>query len=141
MNKKGLTDLFVILRFECTNISSCHSWFLDKSPSLPFCSLYRIIPYIKCNMLSKSSKWELGFVHYIAKFTISRFVISRFECTLYHAPFIEITKKCILGSGSTLKPWYNKPQYSEFCDIVNKTQLPFWRFTKHITFDIVNYSI
>ena len=32
-------------------------------------------------MLSISSKWELGFVHYIAKFTISRFVISRFECT------------------------------------------------------------
>ena len=32
-------------------------------------------------MLSKSSKWELGFVHYIAKFTISRFVLSRFECT------------------------------------------------------------
>ena len=32
-------------------------------------------------MLNKSSKWELGFVHYIAKFTISRFVISRFECT------------------------------------------------------------
>ena len=36
--------------------------------------------YIKFNMLSKSSKWELGFVHYIAKFTISRFVISKFEC-------------------------------------------------------------
>ena len=34
-------------------------------------------------MLSKSSKWELGFVHYITKFTISRFVISRFECTSY----------------------------------------------------------
>ena len=33
-------------------------------------------------MLSKTSKWELGFVHNIAKFTISRFVISRFECTL-----------------------------------------------------------
>ena len=31
-------------------------------------------------MLSKSSKWELGFVHYIPKFTISRFAISRFEC-------------------------------------------------------------
>ena len=27
------------------------------------------------NMLSKSSKWELGFVHFIPKFTISRFVI------------------------------------------------------------------
>ena len=39
----------------------------------PFCSLYRIIHYIKCNMLSKSWKCELGFVHYIAKFTISRF--------------------------------------------------------------------
>ena len=36
-------------------------------------------------MPSKSSKWELGFVHYIAKFTILRFVIPRFECT----------KKCI----------------------------------------------
>ena len=35
-------------------------------------------------MLSKSSKWELGFVHYIAKFTILRFVILRFECTYWH---------------------------------------------------------
>ena len=34
-------------------------------------------------MLRKSSKWELGFVHYIVKFTISRFVISRFEFTSY----------------------------------------------------------
>ena len=30
-------------------------------------------------MLSKTSKWELGFVHYIAKFTILRFTISKFE--------------------------------------------------------------
>ena len=36
----------------------------------PFCSLYQIIYYIKCNMPSKSSKWELGFVHYISNFTI-----------------------------------------------------------------------
>ena len=43
---------------------------------------------------------------------------------------------------STLKPRYNEPQYSEFCDIVNKTQLTFLGFTDHITFDIVvNYSI
>ena len=34
-----------------------------------------------------------------------------------------------------------KPRYSEFCDIVNKTQLPFWGFIKDIIFDIVNYSI
>ena len=32
-------------------------------------------------MISKSSKWKLGFVHYNVKFTISRFVISSFECT------------------------------------------------------------
>ena len=31
-------------------------------------------------MLSKSSKWELGSVHYIATFTILRLPISRFEC-------------------------------------------------------------
>ena len=42
---------------------------------------------------------------------------------------------------NTLKPWYTEPWYSDFHDIVNKTQLPFWGFTKHITFDIVNYSI
>ena len=38
-------------------------------------------------MFSKSSKWELGLVHYIPKFTISRFVISKFECIVkggYH---------------------------------------------------------
>ena len=38
---------------------------------------------------------------------------------------------------STLKPWYKEPQYSEFRDIMNKTQLPFLGFTKHITFDIL----
>ena len=35
--------------------------------------------YIKCNMLSKPSKWELSLFHYIMKFTILRFIISRFE--------------------------------------------------------------
>ena len=42
---------------------------------------------------------------------------------------------------STLQPQYNKPRNSEFLDIVNKTHLPFWRFTKHITFGIVKYLI
>ena len=32
-------------------------------------------------IISKSSKWELSFVYYIAKFTILRFITSRFECT------------------------------------------------------------
>ena len=39
-----------------------------------------MIHYIKCIMPGKSSKWELGFVHYITKFTMSRFVILRFKC-------------------------------------------------------------
>ena len=43
----------------------------DRQPAYPFGSLYRIIHYIKCDMLSKSLKWELGFcslyheIHYI----------------------------------------------------------------------------
>ena len=32
-------------------------------------------------MLSESSKWEMVFVHYIAKFPITRFIILKFECT------------------------------------------------------------
>ena len=55
-------------------------------------------------MLRKSSKWELGFVHYIVKFTISRFVISRFECTEVSCGLAcDAEKKvnCILGSRQT----------------------------------------
>ena len=38
---------------------------LRTSQSDPFCSLYWIFHYIKCNMLSRSSKWEMGLIHYI----------------------------------------------------------------------------
>ena len=48
---------------------------LRTSQSDPFCSLYRIIHYIKYIMLSKFSKWELVF------FTISR--NSLFRGSLY----------------------------------------------------------
>ena len=42
-------------------------------------------------MLSESSKWELSFVHYFAKFPISRFVISRFECiVMYVVQFCKV---------------------------------------------------
>ena len=41
-------------------------------------------------MHSKSSKWELGFVHYIAKFPISRFIISRFEYIYFHINHVYI---------------------------------------------------
>ena len=46
-----------------------------------------------------------------------------------------------IPTTEVLKPRYSEPQYSEFQDIVNKTQLPFRGFIKQITFDIVNYSI
>ena len=36
----------------------------------------------------------------------------------------------IILKTSTLQPQYNKPRNSEFLDIVNKTQLQFWRFTR-----------
>ena len=49
---------------------------------------------------------------------------------------VQILKKYI----GTLKPRYNEPWYSDICNIVNKIQLSFWGFTKHITFDLVNYS-
>ena len=58
-----------------------------------------------------------------------------------HSCFVKIISyKTIL---STLKPWYNKPQYSESCDIVNWTQLPFWGFTRqllHLIWWIIRYS-
>ena len=38
-------------------------------------------------MLSKSSKREVGFIYYIAKFAISRFVILRFELNLIYCVY------------------------------------------------------
>ena len=55
-------------------------------------------------------------------------------CTHFLAKYIFQKQTC------TLKPWYNELPYSEFHHVVNKTQFPFWGFTKPITFDIVNYS-
>ena len=62
------------------------------------CSLYRIIYYIKCKMLSKSSKWELDLVHYIAKFTISRF-----EC-IYN--LLRVQTRCLLLILNYILPTY-----------------------------------
>ena len=63
-------------------------------------------------MLSKSSKWELSFVHYIKKFTISSFVISRFECTstyfLHHLQLHRIFMKCTLSTKLNLPGSINK---------------------------------
>ena len=50
-------------------------------------------------MFSKSSKWELGLVHYIAKFTISRFIISRFECILIFTMLLTVFTPFFLFTG------------------------------------------
>ena len=42
-------------------------------------------------MLSKSSIGEQGYVHYIAKFTISRFVVLRFKVNLFTISWFEYT--------------------------------------------------
>ena len=47
-----------------------------------FCLLYRVIYYIKAKYFYKIPWRELGFVHYIKDFTISRFTISSLGCTL-----------------------------------------------------------
>ena len=60
--------------------------------------------YIKCNMLSKSSKRELGFVHYIKKFTMSRFIISRFECIF--VLFFQVSKIMFVQFCSIICVWY-----------------------------------
>ena len=57
------------------------------------------VHYIKCTMLSKSSKRELGYVHYIAKFTISRFVVLRFKVNLFTISWFE----CIFKNSSFFK--------------------------------------
>ena len=98
-------------------------------------SLYQII---KCNMLSKSSKWELSFVYYIAKFTKSRFVISSFECTLLCKLHVfvkliiqnihcDICSICLLIRGPPKikrPPYYHKIVYkiaNKFLEVMNIT--------------------
>ena len=89
-------------------------------------------------MHSKSSKWELGFVHYIKKFPIPRFVISGFECIYlvivnYHllSTYIQFTydKPCIcLRSFNSIKCFFTitwaitTRSINQFC-IVQRT---FW---------------
>ena len=84
MSFQGLKSCFV---FWCEQYTQTLIQRTRASDS--FCSLYQIIHYIKCDMLSKSLNWELVFVYFITKFAISRFVISRFECTIYILSSVE----------------------------------------------------
>ena len=68
-------DVFKKVLNKMYNEHNCRLWGLRKLNTLKpwcseqvhltlFCLLYWIIHYIKCDMLSNSSKWELSFVHY-----------------------------------------------------------------------------
>ena len=65
---------------------------------------------------------EIQFQFFVVKSHLQEFIFQNFY--YYYSEHYSI---------HTLKPWYYEPRYSEFHDIVNKTQLPFWEFTtKHI---------
>ena len=72
-------------------------------------------------MFSKSSKWELGSVHNIAKFTISRFVILRFECMYVVVLDRGKSQGCQIGlskvstSENILLTWYKYSRKKEKC--------------------------
>ena len=72
-------------------------------------------------MFSKSSKWELGFVYNIAKFTISRFVILKFECMYVVVLDREKSQSCQIGlskvstSENILLTWYKYSRKKEKC--------------------------
>ena len=123
---------------------------MNEAHQTPFCSLYRIIHYIKCYMLSKSSNWGLGLVHYIAKFTISMFVISRFECTTICITRI-FSCHCVcvkglpfvLGIKITITIWSVSVVFG-LCIGCLKWQLTLWRFLIYAIFssssDSISYS-
>ena len=61
-NNHGVVEVQVLQ----VNIQYTQTSIQWTSPSDPFSSLYGIIQYIKCNMFSKFSKWELGLVRFIS---------------------------------------------------------------------------
>ena len=50
-----------------------------------------------------------------------------------HVHNFEVPRRWSSQEG-TPESWFSEPRFSEFRDIVNKIQLPFWGFTRHITF-------
>ena len=86
-------------------------------------------------------KWFCAIVS--VTFEISSVWMNRHNMTIQNISKLEIFSTC-WNKRKNLTAYFflwNKPRYSESCVIVNKTQLPFCGFTKHITFDIVNYLI
>ena len=84
-------------------------------------------------MLKKSSKKELGFVHYIAKFTILRFIILRFVCTLNNF------------FGSDYYP--NKKYENEctklcaYCIIIRWHYIYFWSWVDSYSFLLATFTM
>ena len=112
---------------------------------------FKLIKFIFDFILQKFLVFER--VWHLSKWSFQWF---KMVCYWFHSLklhcHVRISNKLNLGENeialidsvqlsNTLKPRYNEPWYSEFCDIVNKTQLPFWGFTRHNTFDVVNHLL
>ena len=105
INTSGKDKL--IFHINQVKICTLKPWYnkqVHHSPSDPFCSLYRIIHYIKCNMLSKSSKWELGLVHY-SYLRIQYINVRYIKVYVYYRP---VYFKNILHSNDT--NWMHFPE-------------------------------
>ena len=87
-------------------------------------------------MLSKSLKWELGYVHYIAKFTISRFVVLRFKVNLFTISWFEcIFKNSLFFKDFDTFRWKNFyirriNNMSFFCSLAPNNFIWFNKLTK-----------
>ena len=119
----------------CPRTSCWPTWIMDW-PHWPQ-NHYRCVrgSQIKSNLFFPANTWILKFFLLSCFFPINMQLLDN----IYGWLNLLLEFKC--DHFSTLKPRYNEPQYSEFRELVKKTQLPFCGFTKHISFDIVNYSI
>ena len=87
-------------------------------------------------MLSKSSKGEQGYVHYIAKFTISRFVVLRFKVNLFTISWFEcIFKNSLFFKDFDTFRWKNFyiriiNNISFFCSLAPNNFIWFNKLTK-----------
>ena len=84
-------------------------------------------------VMPKSGSFGFGSTNSWTAIGVCTFLVIVFACTtLYYWQKAQKMSKDLFTDNEgmyslnyTLKPQYNEPQYSEFCDQVNKTQLSF----------------
>ena len=135
----SLIRFIVIYRFPDPSLVRNICFFLFVRPIKKLANIFYL--YIFKNFKIMENLFHDMTTLQIAINIIATWITTFFEYTDKTEPYNKTCEVKFNFSLNTLKPWYNEPNYSEFRYIVNKTQLPFWGFTKHITFEIVNYSI